>query len=258
MQLDIDVVLDFDLTQGDAALLMIEAAKQHGQHILGSALDIRGAELRKLGAVDPLDQRILARVSNNRLQTRYAASVKVTRADRALEQLAASPMDALPAEALPYLRPSRFCPSDMFGQIVSKNFAHLHGGAMVAAMRDWVGAALSYVPGSSDASTSAMDTYNAREGVCRDYAHLVCSFARAAGIPARYVSGYGPDVTPQDFHAVAEVWLEGGWHLVDATGMSTPNTLIVIGAGRDCGDVAFLETQNHAEFRELRVCVSRA
>ena len=258
MQLNIDVILDFDLTQGDAALLMIEAAKKDGQQILGSTLNIRNAELRKLNAVGPLDQRIWALVSDNRLHTRYTASVKVTRANRALEYLAATPLDELPGDVLPYLRPSRFCPSDMFAPVVSENFAHLHGGAMISAMRDWVGAALSYVPGSSDASTSAMETYISREGVCRDYAHLVCSLARAASIPARYVSGYGPDVTPQDFHAVAEVWLDGGWHLVDATGMSTPDTLVVIGAGRDCGDVAFLETQNDAQFRELRVCVARS
>lgn len=258
MQLDIDLVLDFDVKQGDAALLMIEAANQDGQQILGSKLDICNAELRRVDSSDPLDQRIWARVSDNRLLTRYAASVQISRATTALEQLAATPLDNLPGDVLPYLRPSRFCPSDKFPQVVSEHFSHLQGGAMIAAMRDWVSSALCYVPGSSDAATTAIDTYNSREGVCRDYAHLVCSFARAAGIPARYVSGYGPNVTPQDFHAVAEVWLEGGWHLVDATAMSTPDNFVIIGAGRDCGDVAFLETRNDAQFRELRVSVSRA
>lgn len=258
MQFEIDVVMDYDLTQGDAALLMIEAAQKDGQRILDSALDIRDAELRMIAADGALDQRVWAVVPDNRLQTRYRATVEVTRADSTLDALPATALDALPSDVLRYLRPSRYCPSDLFQRFVSRKFADLNGGALIGAIHDWVNGALSYVPGSSTSTTGAMETFISREGVCRDYAHMVCTLARAASIPARYVSGYGPDVAPQDFHAVAEVWLDGGWHLVDATGMSRPSTLIVIGAGRDCGDVAFMETENDAFFRELTVRVARA
>ncbi|MGL4413566.1 transglutaminase-like domain-containing protein [Roseinatronobacter monicus] len=257
MQFDIDVSIDFDLTQGDAALLMIEAARKGGQHIVHSRLDIENAELRKMGAEGSLDQRIWAITKDNRLQARYRATVEVDRAITAIEDLPTTPLDALPNEALAYLRPSRYCPSDLFQSFVSRKFPDLSGGALILAIRDWVQGALAYVPGSSDSSTSAMETFMSREGVCRDYAHLVCALARASGIPARYVSGYGPDVTPPDFHAAAEVWLGGGWHLVDATAMSTPDTMVIIGAGRDCGDVAFMETGNEAQFRELNVRVAR-
>jgi len=257
MQFDIDVIIDFDLTQGDAALLMIEAARKEGQRILHSELDVENAELRKSGAEDSLDQRVWATPKDNRLQARYRATVEVDRPNTAIEDLSATPLDALPDEALPYLRPSRYCPSDMFQSFVSRKFGDLEGGTLIVAIRDWVHGALAYVPGSSDSSTSAMETFMSREGVCRDYAHLVCALARASGIPARYVSGYGPDVSPPDFHALAEVWLEGGWHLVDATAMSTPDTMAVIGAGRDCGDVAFMETGNEAQFRELNIRVTR-
>lgn len=257
MQFDIDVLMDYDLTQGDAALLMIEAAQKDGQRILDSNLDVKNADLRVIDADGALDQRIWALVQDSRLQTRYRATVEVTRADDVLDTLAATPMDALPSDVLPYLRPSRFCPSDMFLPFISSKFADLQGGAMILAIHDWVNTALAYVPGSSVSTTGAMETFISREGVCRDYAHMVCTLARAASIPARYVSGYGPDVTPQDFHAIAEVWLDGRWHMVDATGMSTPSTLIAIGAGRDCGDVAFMETQNDAHFRELSVRVAR-
>ena len=69
--------------------------------------------------------------------------------------------------------PSRFCPSDAFQEIVSNQFGDLCGGARVAAMRDWIQANLTYEAGISDAATDAMDTYNARAGVCRDFAHLL-------------------------------------------------------------------------------------
>jgi transglutaminase-like putative cysteine protease len=42
------------------------------------------------------------------------------------------------------------------------------------------------VLGTTDASTSAYDTLNQREGVCKDFAHLGIALCRALNIPARY------------------------------------------------------------------------
>ena len=88
--------------------------------------------------------------------------------------------------------------------------------------------------------------------------------ARACSIPARFASVYAPDVTPQDFHAVAEVFLanpdgEGGaWHLVDPTGMATAADMVKIGVGRDALDVAFLTAFGTVELVEQQVSVKRA
>jgi transglutaminase-like putative cysteine protease len=141
---------------------------------------------------------------------------------------------------VPYLFPSRYCPSNRFVDLVESEFAGLAGGARIAAMRDWLQGHLSYEPGHSDAQTTAVDTYLARAGVCRDYAHLMIALARAADIPARIASVYAPGVDPPDFHAVAEVFLGDSWHLVDATGMASAPEMAVVGVGRDIGDVAFL------------------
>ena len=102
-----------------------------------------------------------------------------------------------------------------------------------------------------------MHSFVQRRGVCRDFAHLLISFARAATIPARIVSAYAPDVSPPDFHAVAEIWLDGSWHLVDATGMARPNDIVRIGVGRDATDIAFLTTFGDMVFQEQRVEVKR-
>ena len=137
----------------------------------------------------------------------------------------------------------------MLRPFADERFGHLEGGAKIAAILDWTSSSLAYVPGSSCGTTTAYDTFVMREGVCRDYAQLVCGLARAANIPARYVTGYGANVDPADFHAVAEVWLDGAWHLVDATGMCSASGLAIIGTGRDATDVSFMETEKEATLR---------
>ena len=107
-------------------------------------------------------------------------------------------------------------------------------------MAYWIKQNLTYDIFGSDGHTTALDTHATLRGVCRDYAHLLIAFARSSAIPARMVSVYGPEVNPSDFHAVAEVWLDGAWHLIDPTGMATADRMIRIGVGRDAADVAFL------------------
>jgi transglutaminase-like putative cysteine protease len=151
--------------------------------------------------------------------------------------------------------PSRYCPSDEFQTFVAAEFGHLEGGARIAAMRDWIERAFSYVPGVSNAQTTALDSFVQRQGICRDYAHVLVTLARASTIPARFASVYAPDVTPQDFHAVAEVYLDGTWHLVDATGMAPADTIARIGVGADAADVAFLSAFGQAGFVAQTVSV---
>ena len=93
--------------------------------------------------------------------------------------------------------------------------------------------------------------------MCRDYAHVLVSMARAAAIPARYASVYAPEVSPPDFHAVAEVYLAGAWHLVDATGMARADEMALIGVGRDAADISFLSSFGMAEMVNLQVEVKR-
>ncbi|TVP71966.1 MAG: transglutaminase family protein [Rhodobacteraceae bacterium] len=257
MRMNIDVVMDYQLDGPGPVLLAIEAAAIPGQRIENSMLEILNATHRHVPGEAGLGRRIWANVINDRLNLRYVADVEITRDEIPLQTLAQCDWQDLPSDVLSYLRPSRFCPSDQFMPFVAKSFGHLDAGAKVAAIRDWVAEAVTYVSGSSDAATCANDTFVSREGVCRDFAHLVCTLVRAAQIPARYTSGYGPGVTPPDFHAVAEVWLDGAWHVVDATGMSTSADLAIIGTGRDASDVAFMETQSPANPTYQNLIITR-
>lgn len=257
MRIDIDVIMEYQLQGDEAVLLTIEAAETDGQTVVENLLEIENATLDRVSGEGGFGQRVWAHVKIHRFKLRYRAKVDVSRSAVALENLAATPLHALPAKVATYLRASRYCQSDLFINFAAQQFGDLDGGLKIASILKWVAAEIAYVPGSSNATTSAIDTLVAREGVCRDFTHLVCSLARAANIPARYTSVYCADVNPPDFHAVAQVWLEGQWHLVDATGMSSAEGVVVIGTGRDAGDVAFMETEQWAELISLKTAVSR-
>jgi transglutaminase-like putative cysteine protease len=146
------------------------------------------------------------------------------------------------ADLIRYVRPSRYCESDRLLPTSYGLFGSMQGSELLAAVREWVNGNLSYVSGSSRHTDGASDTLLARRGVCRDYAHLVISLLRAKDVPARLVSVYAPGLTPMDFHAVVEAWVDGAWHVVDATGLAPRTNLLRIATGRDASDTAFLST----------------
>ncbi|MGV3510422.1 MAG: transglutaminase-like domain-containing protein [Novosphingobium sp.] len=225
---------------GPAPVLMqIGAAEVDGQRIAGESLVATPEVSHAVPGHDGIGQRLWLE-PETQFTVSYAATVAVDRTPAPLAALTADSLTALPGEVLEYLFPSRYCPVDTMHAAAVDMFGHLTGGAAVEAVRGWITTHLAYVPGASHGGTTALDTFHAREGVCRDYAHLLIALVRSLGIPARMVSAYSPDVDPQDFHALAQVWLAGDWHLVDATGMADPATTAIIGVGRDAADIAFL------------------
>ncbi|GAB3109454.1 transglutaminase family protein [Janibacter alkaliphilus] len=141
-----------------------------------------------------------------------------------------------------FTRPSRYAESDRLAPMAARTFPGLTGVPLVEAVGRWVFENFSYVSGSSRGTDGAVETLLAGQGVCRDYAHVVVSLLRALGVPARLVSVYAPGLSPMDFHAVAEAWVDGSWHIVDATRMAPRETLVRIATGRDTADTAFLTT----------------
>lgn len=255
MRLKVDVDMTYRLGPSRIAMLAIEAAQRPGQTVRRSDLAVDDAILTRIAGESGVGTRLWAHVRADLLRVRYTAEIEVDRPAGSLDGLRAVPMHALPPEALTCLRPSRFCQSDAFAGFVARRFGTVDGGGKVLAIRDWVQREIAYLEASSQTETTALDTFARREGVCRDYAHVVCALARAAGIPARYAAVYGIGVTPPDFHAAAEVWLEDAWHLVDATGMCRPDGMAVIGVGRDACDAPFMETTDEAQMIAQSVSV---
>jgi transglutaminase-like putative cysteine protease len=151
------------------------------------------------------------------------------------------------AEAISFLRPSRYAESDRLLPTAEGEFAGIVGATeLLAAVSSWVGSRLNYVPGSSGPTDGAVDTLLLRNGVCRDYAHLVVALLRALDVPARLVAVYAPGLDPMDFHAVAEAAVDGIWRVVDATLLAPRSSLVRIATGRDAADTAFLSTYGGA------------
>ena len=257
MRLRIDVLLDYHFAEPAEVLLALEVAQLPDQRLIEDLLTVNGSgPLTPVAGEEGVGRRTWLTAAG-RLHATYQAEVELNRPELDIGALAAVPKYELPPLVIPYLFPSRYCEADRFETFVAGRFSDLEGGAKIAAMADWIGREMAYVPGSTDAETTAAHAFVARQGVCRDYAHLMATFARAAGIPARLVSGYALGLKPPDFHALVEVWLEGGWHLVDATCLAPTANVARICVGRDATDIAFMTIFGTAELIEQRVTVTR-
>ncbi len=166
----------------------------------------------------------------------------------------AAPATVAPVDDIVYRRPSRYAESDELGPTAWAEFSTLEGKELLDAVSSWVGTQLFYVSGSSRHTDGATQTLLARQGVCRDFAHLVIAMLRARNVPARLVAVYAPGLQPMDFHAVVEAAIDGRWRVVDATTLAPRQTLVRIATGRDASDTAFLTVQSgRADLRTMSV-----
>ena len=249
--------IEYKLEKPVDLMLQIEAAAIPEQFIIESALDAGEVEhFARVEAEEGIGERIWVRAKDV-LRVRYNASVEINRILTDYRTLDQVPFHLLPGPTVNYLNESRYCPSNQFVSFVNDQFGTLHGGQKVGAIRDWILDNFTYTPESSDSSTTALDTFVQRKGVCRDFSHVLITLVRAGGIPARAVSVYALGVEPQDFHAVAEVFLGGEWHLVDATGMAVEAEMVKIGVGRDAADISFLTAYGSIEMVSQTVAVRK-
>ena len=190
-------------------------------------------------------------------ECRYEATVEITRQTHDMVALTETPRVEIPGAVIPYMMPSRYCHSDQFLNFVADQFGTLSGGALVAAISQWISSNFTYDINASHSGTTATDSFFSLAGVCRDYAHMMIALARAGGVPARFVSAYAPGVMPPDFHAVAEVFLDGAWHIVDPTGMSSGKDVARICVGRDAADASFMTSYGWVDLQVQSVEVTK-
>ena len=146
-----------------------------------------------------------------------------------------------------YLMPTAQTPTHPVLEEVARALAAQHDPVdMVVAAGNWVGETMTYRPGATAVHTSAVEGWEVGEGVCQDFAHVGLVLLRAAGVPARYVSGYlhpQPDapvgqVVTGESHAWVEAWV-GDWVDYDPTAGDVPGERhVVVGYGRDYADVS--------------------
>ena len=102
-----------------------------------------------------------------------------------------------------------------------------------------IGDKIQYVAGVTNSRTLASEAFKLGKGVCQDQTHLLLSFCRYSGIPARYVSGYVYDVNKpvEASHAWIDVCLnidKAEWLSIDITNQCFTNDChIRLAVGRD-------------------------
>ena len=196
---------------------------------------------------EPVQAREISGLHGNRIHKLEApvGKLKVDYAATIVGVTAAAPVTE--HDLSMYLRPSRYAEADKFYGFAATEFGqYVDSATLLEKVSTWVGSRLNYVPGSSDPIDGAVDTLLAGAGVCRDYAHLVVAMLRAVNVPARVVSVYAPGLSPMDFHAVGEAFVDGQWRVVDGTLLAPRQSLVRIATGRDAADVAFLDNRKGA------------
>jgi transglutaminase-like putative cysteine protease len=121
-----------------------------------------------------------------------------------------------------------------------KAAAHGDGLRFWEALLAFFKGSLTYEKGATTVEDDALDVLRRRRGVCQDFAHLTIALARAAGVPARYVSGYvrPSEGESQASHAWAELYLPGpGWLGIDPSGPGmVDHRYVRVAYGRDYAD----------------------
>jgi transglutaminase-like putative cysteine protease len=259
LRLHVRADLDYDFPDGGEAIVSIQAAVSPDQSVLSETLTIDPPVEIIQDHPDDRGERRFRTAFSGRTRIVYDAIVDNGRRIDLPAGAHQHVWTDLPQDALQYLTPSRYCPSDMFIRFAHREFGHLEsGGARVNAVLDWIHSHLDYVPGISNSETTAAQTFVDRAGVCRDFSHLGITLCRALNIPARAVSAYAFRLDPPDFHAVFEVYLDGGWWLVDPTRLASVDGLVRIGVGRDAADIAFLSTTGACMNNAQEVTVEEA
>jgi len=122
------------------------------------------------------------------------------------------------------------------------------GDALVA-LAARIAADFDYRTGATTVMTTLDELLELRQGVCQDFAHLAVGCLRAAGLPARYVSGYLETAPPPGkeklqgvdaSHAWASVLTPNlGWVDLDPTNAQFADSRYIVTAwGRDFTDVS--------------------
>lgn len=159
------------------------------------------------------------------------------------------PVEELPEDTLIFLLGSRYCETDRLSEVAWRLFGEgPTGWGRVQAICDFVHRHITFGYEYASPMKSALNVYEERRGVCRDFAHLAIAFCRALNIPARYCTGYLGDIgvpkvdAPMDFAGWFEAYLGGNWYTFDPRNNVPRIGRVLIARGRDAADVAICTT----------------
>jgi transglutaminase-like putative cysteine protease len=257
MRLQVGCEISFEAAAATPLILMLRPRSGLGQWVISEEYDLKPM-LSVVEHTDPygnLCQRMV--VPPGTFVVRTAARVET--ADRIDVAPGAPyiPVEDLPEAALHFLLPSRYCQSDCLGELAQEIVGGVTPGYDQAhTIERWIHTHITYEYGTSDASTSALDTAKQRVGVCRDFTHLGIALCRSLNLPTRMVVGYLHELDPMDLHAWFEVYVNQRWYTFDATQAAPRGNRVAIAYGRDAADVAIATQFGPMQLQDMQVWVT--
>jgi transglutaminase-like putative cysteine protease len=259
MEFQIKCHLGYEVSAPASFLFNVAVAQNQFQRITREHFEIAGAESCQEMVIG--GQRYhRATAKNGPVELIYEAGVE------AIHELFEDPFglqvplfEQIPAEALVFIYPSRFCQSDLLARLAKREFHQNESGFYrVTRICNWIHERIEYLSGTTTPTTSAFDTVTELAGVCRDFAHLAIAFCRSLGIPARFVSAYAYGLNPPDFHVYIEAFLGGRWILFDPTRLAPQSSFVRIGHGRDAADTSFATIFGGAVMNKMELSMQPA
>jgi len=254
MEFKISCCLGYEVSGSVSFLFNVAVQPNSFQRIVTEHLHVDGAEAcREILINGQRCHRVTA--STGRVELSYEVVVDVTH--ELFENpfaLQAPLFEEIPADAIGFIYPSRFCQSDLLARLAKREFSQDEPGFFrVTRICNWIFERVEYVPGLTTSTTSAFDTATELAGVCRDFAHLAIAFCRTLGIPSRFVHAYAYGFTPADFHAHIEAFLGGRWILFDPTRLAPQSSFVRIGQGKDAADTSFATIFGGATMKKMEL-----
>jgi transglutaminase-like putative cysteine protease len=259
MRLEAGCEIVFDAAAPTPVILMLRPRSGMGQWVVREEylLEPSVPLIEYTDGYGNLCQRLMT--PEGKFRVRTTACVETADAIDVDSVAAYVPVQHLPDDVLQFLLPSRYCQSDLLGDLANQIVPDAAPGyAQVEAIRAWIQANVEYQYGTSNASTAAVDTAETRVGVCRDFAHLGIALCRSLSIPARMVVGYLYQLDPMDLHAWFEAFVGDRWFTFDATQKAAKGNRIIIAYGRDAADVALATQYGPLTLKEMKVWVELA
>lgn len=220
-------------------LIVIPADRYAAQKVHEHHLAITPVPLAKRQTIDSFGNRIL--------------DVEVPQADQAVtfellmiieNERQSAPLPTIAPDSVAYwLQPTSLTLPDPHIHAVARQLQATTTTPYDLALRihAWIYDTMHYQSGVTTVNTTAAEALRLGQGMCQDYAHLMLAICRAAGVPARYVSGHLLDEGSS--HAWVEVFLPtaAGFNRVafDPTNNREPHMgYITVAVGRDYRDVS--------------------
>jgi len=231
------------------------------QRVLSNSLDITPLPETRSDLVDQLGNHVTTFVVRGQFQELSVTSTSEVERFAADEPPTGPPWESVcltldrdrrlgTRSALVFRSPSRLVPTaPVLAAYATESFGRHR--PVVEAVRELcsrIGSDFTYEPGFTSVTTPLLEVFEARRGVCQDFAHLAVGCLRSVGLAARYVSGYIETVRPTEdqltgadaSHAWASTYLPGwGWLDLDPTNdIIVCHEHVTTAWGRDYQDVS--------------------